>query len=195
MSVPEDRLSALVEIQRDWWLYLLLGLCVIVLGIVAISLPLVAALTIQVLIGVLLIVGSVFMAVYGIKLQGAGRKMLGFAVAVLYLVFGIVFLGHPIAGILALTLFLAAFFLIEGGFKIVASIEHRGLPNWGWGLFSGIVSLILGIIIWTGWPASTVWAIGLLVGIDLIFSGWWIVMLGLALHALPTAGGRMVEQH
>lgn len=174
---------------------LLLGICLIILGVLAISLPLLTALTFQYLIGVLLIVGSGFLAVHAFSMQGASRKLVSLAIAGVYLLFGILLFVYPIAGVLALTLFFAAFFLIEGAFKVVASVAHRGLPNWGWGLLSGIVSIILGIIIWTGWPGSALWAIGLLIGIDLIFSGWWIAMLGLALHTLPVPGGGMAEQH
>lgn len=185
----------LEQLQRDWWLYLLLGIGLIVLGIVCISLPFRAALAINVLVGVLLVIGAVILGIYAFKMPGATRKLLGLLLAILYLVIGLLLLSHPLAGVAVLTLMLAAFFLIEGGFRIMWSLEHRDLPSWGWGLVGGILSIILGILIWAGWPSSAIWAIGLIVGIDLIFSGWTMVMLGFGLHALRGARPRFVEQH
>ena len=98
-------------------------------------------------------------------------------------------LGHPIAGVLTLTMILAAFFVVEGIFKIVMAIQMRSMPNWGWMFISGLIALVLGGLIWVGWPATAAWVIGLLVGIDLIFGGWAMMFISLAVKntTTPTA--------
>ena len=87
---------------------------------------------------------------------------------------------YPFEGVLALTLLLAAFLLVQGVFQIVAAYRIRPGRSWGWMLASGIATLILGVLIWLGWPGAALWIIGLLVGIHLLFSGFSLVMLALA---------------
>jgi uncharacterized membrane protein HdeD (DUF308 family) len=93
---------------------------------------------------------------------------------------GIVLLVAPLQGALALTIVLAVFLLVEGVFKIITAFRVRDHRGWGWLLASGIVSVILGLLIWAQWPASGLWVIGLLVAIQLLFTGWSLVMLALA---------------
>ena len=110
--------------------------------------------------------------------------------AVLYLGVGILLLVNPLEGALALTIVLAAFLVVEGIFKIIMAMRVRDHDGWGWLLASGILSVTLGVLIWAQWPASGLWVIGLLVGIQLLFTGWSLVMLALAArrrrHALGT---------
>ncbi len=92
---------------------------------------------------------------------------------------------RPIAGVLTLTIWLGAFFLIEGIAAIFLAIEHRRhLPSWGWVLFSGLVDLLLAYLIWDGWPSSAAWAIGLLVGINMVFLGLSLIMTALAARTM-----------
>lgn len=183
--------------REDWWLFLMLGIALMILGVVAIVLPLTAAVAINALLGILLLVGGVLEVVYTFKRhQSAGRVVLGLIVAALYVIAGLILLAHPFAAILSLTLFLAAFFVVAGVFKIIGSIEMRGTAFWGWNLVGGILSFILGVLIWAHWPSSAIWAIGLLVGIDLLYMGWAAIAIALALHMLPTTtAGRLAGQH
>jgi uncharacterized membrane protein HdeD (DUF308 family) len=91
--------------------------------------------------------------------------------AIVYGCAGIFMLMHPLLGVVSLTLLLAIFFLVEGVVEIFLYFKIRGAANAGWVLFDGIVTLILGFLIWRRWPSSSVWVIGTLVGISLIFSG------------------------
>ncbi len=77
---------------------------------------------------------------------------------------------------------MAILFLVEGLVKIIASVQNRNMPNWGWMCFSGILALIIGGLIWSEWPSSAIWAIGLLVGINILFRGWSLVMLASAVR-------------
>ena len=111
--------------------------------------------------------------------------------ALLAIAAGALLFRSPAAGALVITLLLASYFVISGIVRIVAALALR-LPNWGWTLFSGLITLALGIVVWGGWPASAFWVLGLFVGISLIFVGWARIMLALALrgghrlrHPLP----------
>jgi len=183
--------------RRDWWVYLLLGLALILLGVVAIVLPLAAAVAINALVGALLLVGGALQVVYTFKRhQSAGKVVLGLIVAALYVIAGLILLAHPFAALLSFTLFLAAFFVVAGVFKIIAAVEMHGTPYWAWTLVGGILSFVLGVLIWSHWPSSAIWAIGLLVGIDLLYMGWTALAIGLTLHMLPPATtGRLAGQH
>ena len=90
-------------------------------------------------------------------------------------------LQFPLRGVLTLTLLLIALFIFAGMFKIALSIHLRPLSSWGWLMFSGIVSICLGIIIWMGLPGTAKWAIGLLVGIELLFSGLTMTMFAMSI--------------
>ncbi len=129
-----------------------------------------------VLLGALLVVGGIAKIVYAIWL----RRWTGFIptllVGILYGVVGTYTLLHPAASAIALTLLIAILFLISGVFRVVSSLMLQ-FQNWGWVLFSGLISICLGGMILAEWPQSGLWVLGLFVGIDLIFAGWtWIFL-------------------
>jgi len=96
-------------------------------------------------------------------------------------VLGLILILRPLPGVLTLTMVLIIFFIVEGIVSILAAIQHRNhLRSWGWVLFSGIIDLLLAFLIWDGWPSSAEWAIGLLVGINMLFFGLSLVMTALA---------------
>ena len=98
---------------------------------------------------------------------------------------GLILILRPLAGILTLTMVLGAFFVVGGIASILGAIQHRRhLRSWGWVLFSGIVDLFLAYLIWAGWPSSADWAIGLLVGINMLFFGLSLVMTALAARVM-----------
>ena len=99
---------------------------------------------------------------------------------ILYIFVGGYLLLNPIAGLVSLTLVLAIYLFAEGVLEFILSFRLRPMPGWGWLLFDGIVTLILAMMIWRTWPLSTEWAIGILVGINMLFSGISRLMLSLA---------------
>jgi uncharacterized membrane protein HdeD (DUF308 family) len=111
--------------------------------------------------------------------------------AALSVILGAMLVWNPVQGALTLTMWLTAFFIVEGIFQIVTSIAYRGVigGHWGWMLVSGIADLVLAAIIIGGWPVTAVWALGLLVGINLITSGWAILMAALAGRNLASHTG------
>jgi len=169
-------------IQQNWGWLLALGILMIVLGVVAIAVPLMAALAIELLLGWLLVIGGIGQGIHAFSSREGKGFWLELLLAALYLGIGIMLLAYPVGGIVTLTLLLAAFFIAEGIFKIVMGLQLRPAPNWGWILTSGILALLLGALIMLEWPSAALWAIGLLVGVDLIFGGWSLIMLSLTLR-------------
>lgn len=168
-------------IHAHWKLFLAQGIVMMVLGVLAVALPNIATLAIEIFVGWLFFIGGIFRAVS----IWHSRQAPGFAwallTAVLSIVLGLILVFRPMAGVLTLTMVLVAFFVIEGIASIIGAIEHRQhLRSWGWVLFSGIVDLLLAYLIWQGWPSSASWAIGLLVGVNMLFLGLSLVMTALA---------------
>jgi uncharacterized membrane protein HdeD (DUF308 family) len=171
--------------HAHWKLFLAEGILMLVLGLLAIAVPEVASLAIAILVGWLFFVGGILRTLSVLR----HREMPGFfwslATAVLAVVLGIVLLLRPIAGVLTLTAVLIIFFVVEGVAAILLAIEHRKhLPSWGWVLLSGLVDLLLAFLIWDGWPSSAGWAIGLIVGINMVFVGVSLIMTALASRKL-----------
>lgn len=171
-------------IQKDWISFLIFGIVLIVLGFLAIIGAQIATLASIVFFGIVLTIGGVLQIIYAFL----GRKGQGFAHTLLsglfYTAVGLAFLTHPAASALAVTLLLAAFYTVSGLYKIVISLTTH-VVQWGWLLISGIISLLLGIFIWAEWPAIGLWLIGLFIGIDLIFIGWFWLMLSMVIKDLP----------
>ena len=156
------------------------GIVMMVLGFLAVAEPNVATFAVSIFVGWLFFIGGIFRALS----VWQSRALPGFAwsllTALLAIVFGLILIFRPLAGALTLTMVLVAFFILEGITGIVLAVQHRGhLRSWGWVLFSGIVDLLLALLIWDGWPSSADWAIGLLVGINMLFFGLSLVMTAL----------------
>jgi len=172
------------DVIRDrWGWFLALGVALIVLGAIAIALPGLTSLGVTIMLGWLLLIGAIVQAVHAFTVPRWSGFTIGIITAVLYGIVGVLLLSNPLAGMLTLTIVLAAYFAIEGICKIVLSIQMKKLSkSWGWVLFSGLVSLALAAIIWAALPGDAFWVLGLLVGINFIFSGWATVMLALAVN-------------
>lgn len=166
-------------VRKSWGWFLALGILLIVLGMLAIGLPLATAVAVDLLVGWLLVISAVAQLWHAFKAKGWRASIPHALVGVLQLVVGLMMILNPIQGILALTVLLIALFAIEGVFKIIMAIRVETLPHRGWITFSGIVALALAIMIGAQFPMSATWIIGLMVGIQLLVSGWSFVMLAM----------------
>ena len=169
-------------IHEHWSLFLAEGIILVILGIAAIALPPIATLAFTIIIGwVFLISGVVglFTTFWARHVPGFWWSLIS---AIIGIAAGVVLLLWPITGTLSLTLVLIAFFFIEGIVSIMYAIEHRNqlTGRWGWMLVSGIIDLILAGIIFAGLPETAVWALGLLVGINMLFGGAALIAMALA---------------
>jgi uncharacterized membrane protein HdeD (DUF308 family) len=169
-------------LHRHWKLYLLEGVLLLILGALAIILPPLATLAVTILLGWLFLISGAVGLYTTFMMRQAPGFWWSLISAVLGIVVGLLLLARPLSGALSLTLVLIAFFIVEGIASIMFSLEHKRelTGQWGWMLFSGIVDLILAVVIITGLPGTAAWALGLLVGINMIFGGWAMVLLSLA---------------
>ena len=179
--------AGMERIRKHWVVALLLGIVLALLGIFTITCATTTALVTLVTVyflGAVLLVSSGVQLVEGILGRGVGNFFLHLLVAVLYLIAGVFVFHHPGRAVAGLTLVIAAVLFVEGLMRIVVSLAER-FHGWGWVLLNGVISLALGAMIWRQWPESSLWVIGLFVGIDLLFNGWSLIMLALALRGLP----------
>jgi len=185
MSIQPDiegiRRQMAATIHAHWKLVLAQGILMMVLGFLAVAEPNVATLAIGIFVGWLFFIGGIFRALWVWRSRGMPGFAWSLLTAVLAIVLGLILIFQPLAGVLTLTMVLIAFFILEGVTAVVIAVQHREhLRSWGWVLFSGIVDLLLAYLIWAGWPSSADWAIGLLVGINMLFFGLSLVMTSLA---------------
>ncbi len=160
--------------------FIAIGVLFIILGILAIAEPLVAGLAIAFLVGWLLIVGGVVHFVAAFGGGGAWRVAVQVLIGIVYVVGGVYFLTNTLLGLGTLTLLLAGIILVEAVFEIVAYFRTRENGGSSWLLFNAIITLLVGGLIWFHWPSSSVWAIGTLVGVNLLMTGISRVMFGVA---------------
>jgi uncharacterized membrane protein HdeD (DUF308 family) len=182
-------LIGLAELKRNWGWFLGLGVCLIVLGVIALGSSVLATMATVVFIGWLLLIGGILEAVHAFWRKQWGGFFIDLLTGILYVVVGFLVVANPAATAVTLTLLIALFLMFGGTFRIVVALLLR-FPHWGWLVLHGAISLVLGIAIWIRWPWDGLWVIGLFVGIDLIFNGWSLVMLGLAAKQLPEPSPR-----
>ena len=168
------------------WLYLM-GFLTVAMGVVALASPLIAGAAVVYLVGAVMLLVGITQVIGGIKADTTAHKLMALILGVVTTAGGLAALFHPLLGLEILTLFLAAYFVAEGIWKVIASFNFRPAPGWLAMLFSGVVTWLLGAMIWLQWPASGLWAVGILVGVDL-------VMTGMALLALAATVGKMTDQ-
>ncbi len=171
------------EVGQHWGWFLALGLFMVIVGTLALGSSMAVTLFSMIFLGWLMIFAGVVEGVHAFWKKEWGGLFLHLLVGVLYVVVGFMVLANPEASALSLTLIMAIFFILVGIFRIILAGAMR-FPHWGWVLFNGIITLILGILIWRQWPVSGLWVIGLFIGIDLIISGWAWIMLSLASRRL-----------
>src|SRR5580704_4318508 len=174
-------------IHAHWRLFLFEGIMLLILGAAAIILPQVATLAFTLVIGWLFLISGGIGLVTTFWMRNAPGFWWALLSAVIGIAAGIVLIRWPISGSVSLTLLLIAFFVVEGIATLMYAVEHRAQlsSRWGWMLASGIVDLILAGIIFAGLPETATWALGLLVGINLLFGG--TAMIGMALAARNAA--------
>ena len=177
------------RVKQFWWVLLLLGILLMVAGTVAIAYPVISTVSVVLVLGAVLIVSGLFTIIGAFWAGKWSALLLQLLVGFLYVMAGMAVRDTPAESIAALTLFLAAFFIVAGGFRIAVALIER-FPQWGWALLNGVVTLLAGIIIYDTLPASALWIIGLLVGLELLFHGWTWIMLSIVISRtpLPEAG-------
>jgi len=170
--------GTLVKKATNW--FIAIAVLFILLGLFAIAEPWTAGLGVTLLVGWLLVIGAVAHFFAAFKGHGAKHVILQVVVGIVYLIGGLYFLTHTIMGVSTLTLLLSGVILAEGVLELVAYFRLKSAHGASWLLINGVVTLLLGGLIWFHWPSSAVWAIGTLVGVNLLMTGISRLMLGLA---------------
>jgi uncharacterized membrane protein HdeD (DUF308 family) len=174
------RLNAIENIREHWGWFLALGIIFIVGGVFAIAMPFIAGLTVTIIFSIVLVWLGIMQIIQAFSTKSWGGFIWELIIGIVLLVGGIATWIDPVLGAITLTIVVAAVFIAKGIFQIILAFHTRPHSGWGWILTAGILSVLVGLIIWIGWPVSTAWALGYLAGISLIFSGWSYVMLSLA---------------
>ena len=182
-NIAEIQRAVGKALHEHWMLYLVEGVVLLVLGATAIVLPPLATLAVTILLGWLFLVSGVVGLFTTFWMRHAPGFWWSLLSAVLAVVVGVLLLARPVTGALSLTILLVAFFIIEGIASIMFALDHKRefSGQWGWMLVSGVVDLVLAVLIFAGLPSTSAWAIGLLVGINMIFGG--VALTAMALHA------------
>lgn len=168
-------------------LSILWGILLIIFGMVAIGSPFFAAVAVSTLVAWLIVLAGVVHVMLGVRTHGAGSMIWKVLVGLAYLFFGVYLILHPVLGVTSLTLLLALLFLIEGCLEIILFFNLRALGGSSWLLVDGIITLLLGGMIYVRWPSSSAWAIGTLVGVSMLVSGISRVMLSLSVRKATAA--------
>jgi uncharacterized membrane protein HdeD (DUF308 family) len=163
------------------------GILMLICGMLAIAMPLASSIGLVILLGWLVLFAAVWHLIFAFQSHHIGGILWKVLVALLYGFVGVYMLMNPLLGVLSLTLVLACFLLVEGVMEIILYFNIRNASNSGWVLLDGIITLFLGGLIWFHWPSSSLWVIGTLIGISLIFSGISRIMLASAIRRLTPA--------
>jgi len=166
------------------------GLVTLILGMLSIVAPGISGVSVAFLVGVLLTAAGIARLIFAFEAKSFGSGVLTFLLGGLSILVGLVMVGKPLLGLVSLTLALAAFFAADGIVEFFGAFKVKPAKGWVWMIISGIVSIILAGLIVYQWPVSGEWAIGILVGVRLIFAGWSMIGLGSMHEAYAEGGGK-----
>jgi uncharacterized membrane protein HdeD (DUF308 family) len=178
----------LVEASRvghRWGWFLFVGILLLVVGAIALVLTPAATLGTVIVFGWLLCFTGIIECIHAFQIHKWTGFFLYLLAGVLALVVGLLVATHPVAGALACTLLFTSYFVVIGIFQMIATISLK-FPGWGWSVFNAVVTFVLGILLWLAWPSSSVWFIGLAVGIAMILRGWSFVIFAFAIRRFST---------
>jgi len=185
MESLKDAVSGWVqEAKKNAGWILALGVVTLIAGLLAMAAPLFTGLTVTVVIGFALVIAGFARTVGAFHAGSFGQGALAFIGAILTLVAGVILATRPGVGLASLTLLLGAYLLVDGIAGCVLAFRVRPEKGWGWMLFSAAMAFVLGILLLKDWPLSGAWAIGTLVGVNLVFAGFSLISVGATGRAL-----------
>jgi uncharacterized membrane protein HdeD (DUF308 family) len=181
-SLPSTA-EELKSLRDHWRWFLAMGIAMVVFGMVAISWACLATITVAAtwLFGFLLLAGGITEIIHSFWMGRWSGMLVHLLIGALYTLVGFLIIDQPENAAVQLTLLIAIFLMVGGIFRIIFAVSER-FAGWGWVLLNGGVTFLLGLLIYKQWPGSSLWVIGLFVGIDLIFNGWAWIMLSLGVR-------------
>jgi uncharacterized membrane protein HdeD (DUF308 family) len=183
----------LAEAKKNAGLLIFLGILTVIFGLLAVASPLITGIAVSMFVGSLLFLTGISQIVHAFKSKQWGTGFWGTVVGLLAVGAGLVMLLRPGVGVVTMAMILAIYFLVDGISEIIAAFRIKPDQGWGWVLFNGVVAVLLGFLIWRQWPFSGAWAVGLLVGIHILISGWSMIILGTGARRIAGAVEEVVE--
>ncbi|RLA19905.1 MAG: HdeD family acid-resistance protein [Gammaproteobacteria bacterium] len=175
-------------VRENWGWLLFIGVLMVVLGVIGLSMEFALTITSLVIFGCLMLVGGALQLVDVFKAKEWKSKLWYILIALMYAATGLVMIIFPGASAVWITLFIGASLLTTGLFRIIMGFQMRGVvKSWGWTIFSGFMSILLGLMILSEWPISGLWAIGLFIAVELIMQGFSMIHIALAAKSHETA--------
>jgi uncharacterized membrane protein HdeD (DUF308 family) len=153
-----------------------LGIFLVILGVIAIARPFFATIAATLFLGLILLLNGIFQIVHSFQTNIRGNFWLKFLAGLVYSVGGLLIMFNPLPSLIALTLVIGISILVGSIFQVILAFELRPARHWDWVLLSGILGIIIGILVWHQWPENSPWAIGLLLGINLVFDGLCMIL-------------------
>lgn len=184
--------KSVAELRESWRYLLWGGIAVSVLGVLAILAPFLTGIALSIMLGALFVIGALVHVAHAFSAQGWTGSLWQIVLAIVYAVGGIALIANPAVGLATLTVLLIGYFVVSGAVEVVMALRLRSQPRWIWLLVSGALSLLLAVLLWLGFPSTAAWAVGLLVGINLLSTG--LAMVGVALSGRATAASTDTER-
>ena len=186
MSTFDDNpvLAGMAEIRKSWGWFMFLGIALTILGMVCITFSASATSATVLVFGWLLLISGVFGLIHSFFTGTWNGFFLYLLGALLRGITGYLLVRYPITGAASITLVLASFFIVGGMFRAIGSGMAK-FPNWGWAVFSGLISVVLGVMLLGQWPVSSLWFVGFAIGVDLVFDGVALASFATAIHSSP----------
>ena len=170
--------ALLAAIKENASTAILVGAVLVIAGLLALFAPLVIGLSITIMVGVMLVIGGIGQCLLAFRAGAFGRAMIMLVIGVLMTMAGFYMMSQPVAGLASITLMLVIYLIVAGLCEIIVALQLRPADGWGWAMFNGAITLLLGVMLWRQFPLSGAWALGVLFGIKMIFSGWILVYIG-----------------
>jgi uncharacterized membrane protein HdeD (DUF308 family) len=178
MSSAASPIPELVHKSINWSIFL--SVLLILAGLCALLVPFMSGLGVTLFIGWAMMLSGIFHLIFAFKTHTTGSVLWELLLAAVYIISGLYLIFHPLSGLVSLTFLLIIYLVFEAVLEFIHAYQVRPRAGSGWLIFDGIITLLLAVMIWRSWPFSTVWAIGTLVGISMLFSGISRLMLSLA---------------
>jgi len=182
--IDNPLIAGMEEVRRSWGWFLALGILLTLLGVACIAFDVTATFTTVLVFGWMLLIGGIFALVQAFTTGTWSGFFIYLLSALLRGVTGYLLIRYPHIGAESLTIVLASFFIVGGLFRAIGFAMAK-FPRWGWAVFSGIVSVVLGVMLLVEFPTSSIWFIGFAIGVDLVFDGVAVSSFATAIHSLP----------
>jgi uncharacterized membrane protein HdeD (DUF308 family) len=174
------------HVRSKWGWFVALGVALVLLGVLALGDVVAVTLASAVFVGAMFLVGGIFHLIHAFMVKTWSGFLMNVLAGVLYVIGGALIMDEPIAGALLITIFLIAALVVGGALRITVALRHREIGGWWLMVLSGLVSVVIGILLYGSLPWSGLWVLGTLIGVELLVQGVTWLMFGIALRRLST---------